>query len=191
MNLDYMEIISSYINLIRKEIEGLKLNHSQYFDAGILVAFRGEPSDYGQKKLMPSLFRNLEYLKKEHHLFELLCDFNFVSNNSSNIEKAIEAQHYTAISRMLDISFNSLVALYFACENKANENNNGYIFIFAFPEHYSPHSKYIEDFYTYMLDGRHIPYSKNFKVFSHSYSNDRIKAQKGGFIFFQARIIIQ
>nr|WP_305118459.1 hypothetical protein [Thomasclavelia cocleata] len=56
---------------------------------------------------------------------------------------------------------------------------------FCFPEYYSPHSNYIEDFYTDILSSKKIKtYFKNFKVFSHSYSNERIKAQSGGFIFF-------
>ena len=81
--------------------------------------------------------------------------------------------------------FDVLVALYFACTHP--DEHDGYVYVFAFPEHYSPHSKYIEEFYTNVLEGKHIAYSRNFKVFSHSVTNDRIKAQKGGFIFFPGK----
>lgn len=176
-----MKNIDEYIKEIKDAVTVLKECHQQYYDSEILVAYRGESRDYMKTRLMPSLFRESAYPHKEAHLFELFCDYNMVSNNASNIEKAIEAQHYASISRMLDISFNTLVALYFAC----NDNyHDGHVYVFAFPEHYSPHSNYIEEFYTNVLAGRHIAYSKNFKVFSHSYTNDRIKAQKGGFIFF-------
>lgn len=46
-------------------------------------------------------------------------DFDLVNAKAENIEKAIDAQHYIAISRMLDISFSVLTALYFACESEA------------------------------------------------------------------------
>ena len=115
----------------------------------------------------------------------MFCDYNIVDPKASNIEKAIETQHYASISRMLDISFDVLVALYFACTHP--DEHDGYVYVFAFPEHYSPHSKYIEEFYTNVLEGKHIAYSRNFKVFSHSVTNDRIKAQKGGFIFFPGK----
>ncbi|MEG1060361.1 MAG: FRG domain-containing protein [Oscillospiraceae bacterium] len=176
-----MQCIADYVEKIRNEIAILQAQHDKYFDTKLLFAYRGESRDYGATQLMPSLFRDSKQVHKEHHLFELLCDYNIVSSEASNVEKAIEAQHYAAISRMLDISFNALVALYFAC---SDIERSGYLFVFAFPEHYSPHSKYVEDFYTNMLSKKHIPYSRNFKVFSHSFSNDRIKAQKGGFIFF-------
>ena len=64
----------------------------------------------------------------------------------------------------------------FAC--KGNENENGIIYIFCFPEHYSPHSQYIEEFYTHILNDKNISYSSNFKVISHSHSNKRKKSPK-------------
>ncbi len=179
-----MKGIEDYIKEIRDSVDALTKRHRQFLRTEPLVAYRGEPRDFGDTKLVPSLFRDSSYVAKEAHLFELFSDFLLVSKGASNIEKAIEAQHYAAISRMLDISFDVLVALYFACGDKDNDNDDGFLYAFAFPEHYSPHSKYIEDFYDDILSGKHIAYARNFKVFSHSLSNDRIRAQKGGFIFF-------
>lgn len=50
-------------------------------------------------------------------------------------------------------------------------------------------AQYIEDFYKNILeeDINDLVYSGNFKVISHSYSNDRIRAQMGGFIFFSGK----
>lgn len=176
--------LAQYINEIKKKVNTLSGYHQAFLNREPLIAFRGESKEYGITKLTPSLFRERTYVEKEEHLFELFCDYSIVSKTASNVEKAIETQHYASISRMLDISFDVLVALYFAC---ANVEEDGYIYIFAFPEHYSPHSKYVEDFYTNILEGKHIAYSRNFMVFSHSYSNERIKAQKGGFIFFPGK----
>lgn len=177
--------LPAYITQIKEKVAELSSRHRAFLKTEPLIAFRGESNDYGDTKLTPSLFRDSSYVAKESHLFELFCDYNIVEPKASNIEKAIETQHYASISRMLDISFNVLVALYFACTHP--DEHDGYVYVFAFPEHYSPHSKYIEEFYTNVLEGKHIAYSRNFKVFSHSVTNDRIKAQKGGFIFFPGK----
>lgn len=177
--------LPAYITQIKEKVAELSSRHRAFLKTEPLIAFRGESNDYGDTKLTPSLFRDSSYVAKESHLFELFCDYNIVDPKASNIEKAIETQHYASISRMLDISFDVLVALYFACAHP--DEHDGYVYVFAFPEHYSPHSKYIEEFYTNVLEGKHIAYSRNFKVFSHSFTNDRIKAQKGGFIFFPGK----
>lgn len=172
-----------YLSEIMKVVEELGDRHSQKFDSKPLIAFRGESRDFAETKLMPSIFRNSSYVSKEKYLFELLCDYELIGYEKRNIDKAIETQHYVAISRMLDVTFNAAVALYFSCINDIE--NDGFVYIFCFPEYYSPHSNYIEDFYTDILSSKKIKtYFKNFKVFSHSYSNERIKAQSGGFIFF-------
>lgn len=185
MDENNVSCLAKYIDFIKKSVIELSDRHRIFLNKDPLIAFRGEPQDYGDTKLTPSLFRESGYVAKEVHLFELFCDYNIVARTASNIEKAIETQHYASISRMLDITFDVLVALYFACAHPGE--NDGFVYVFAFPEHYSPHSKYIEDFYTNVLEGKHIAYSRNFKVFSHSYTNDRIKAQKGGFIFFPGK----
>lgn len=177
--------LPAYITQIKEKVAELSSRHRAFLKTEPLIAFRGESNDYGDTKLTPSLFRDSSYVAKESHLFELFCDYNIVDPKASNIEKAIETQHYASISRMLDISFDVLVALYFACTHP--DEHDGYVYVFAFPKHYSPHSKYIEEFYTNVLEGKHIAYSRNFKVFSHSVTNDRIKAQKGGFIFFPGK----
>lgn len=174
--------LSDYLGKILDNVESLYNRHTIKFESEPLIAFRGESQDYGKTKLMPSIFRDSSYISKEKHLFELMCDYELISHDKRNIDKAIETQHYIAISRMLDITFNATVALYFAC---LDETSDGYVYTFSFPEYYSPHSNYVEDFYNNILEyGESKTYFKNFKVISHSYSNDRIKAQSGGFIFF-------
>lgn len=177
-------IVHEYITKINEELSKLEEKHKICKADDLLIAFRGEPRDFHETSLMPSIFRNDGVVQKEKYLFELENDFNLVSSSATNIEKAIESQHYIAISRMLDITFNCLIGLYFACSNSEYENDDGVFYIFSFPKYYSPHSNYIEKFYTDMLDEKYLPYSQNFKVFSHTYSNERIRAQSGGFIFF-------
>lgn len=178
--------LSKYLEQVENNIEGLKERNIGVFNAKCLFAFRGESKDYKETKLMPTLFRDNSYVPKEKYLFDLLHDYNVISGDKYKyIEKIIDAQHYVAITRMLDITFNVLVAFYFACIS--NKRDKGYVYIFCFPEYYSPNSTYIEKFYSEILKGNNLIYSKNFKVVSHSFSNDRIKAQMGGFILFQGR----
>ena len=183
--------IINYLNVIFEATQEMRNLYACKQYTNPLIAFRGEPKDYGGTKLMPSIFRDATLVAKEKHLFELICDYELIDYRKRNIDKAIETQHYVSISRMLDITFNSAVALYFAClyDHISDAKTDGYIYIFCFPEYYSPHSNYIEDFYDDVLNSKSTKsYFKNFKVFSHSYSNDRIKAQSGGFIFFPGEV---
>lgn len=70
--------------------------------------------------LQPSLFRNENWLKNERAMYnELLinCPDDFEKCHS-HLEKLVEMQHYGLPTRLLDITRNPLVALYFACESK-------------------------------------------------------------------------
>lgn len=183
--------IFEYLSKIGTEIKKLEQKHYRHYNNKLLIAFRGESQDFGKTKLMPSMFRESEYIYKENYLFDLFCDLGLIDNDDKWIDKATETQHYAALSRMLDITFDCLVALYFACcsDNEGNNAKDGYVYIFGFPEYLSPHSKFIEQLYESVLNPeKNIMFQKNFLVFSESHANERIKAQKGGFIFFPSQI---
>ena len=168
--------LAKYLQKIAEMVEKIEQRNIKSGYNDILIAFRGESKDYKETKLMPSLFRNPEYVKKEPLLFELLGDYNVVKNtNMREIEKAIEAQHFVEISRNLDITFNVLPSLYFACKSK--EFEDGRLYIFGFPKYFSPHSNYIENVYKKVLEGENIVYDKNFRVMTHGQNNERMYAQ--------------
>ena len=113
----------------------------------------------------------------------MISDYKIVKNKElSNLSKAIEGQHFLELSRLLDITFSILPAIYFA--SSSNEKENGVVYIFKFPEAFSPSSSYINAYFDNIIERKRIPYNQNFRVLSHTQSNERIKSQSGGFILF-------
>ena len=87
-----------------------------------LISYRG----HGNKsfKLRPSIFRSAENRENEHILLRELVaahpeDF---SSDVSALEMLVLMQNYSLPTRILDVSFNPLVALYFACEPAKRRN---------------------------------------------------------------------
>lgn len=70
--------------------------------------------------LQPSIFRNEKWQRNERAMYnELLINCpNDFEKCHSHLEKLVEMQHYGLPTRLLDITLNPLVALYFACESK-------------------------------------------------------------------------
>ncbi|MCT7610016.1 FRG domain-containing protein [Aliarcobacter butzleri] len=100
----------------------------------IEIFYRGH-SDKDRYKLEPSLFRkdeegNYLYLENEDKLYRELIASNpseFLSDKYT-IDILMRMQHYSLPTRLLDITSNSLIALYFAC--KSNLDKKGEIIIF-------------------------------------------------------------
>ncbi|MEG0158330.1 MAG: FRG domain-containing protein [Carnobacterium sp.] len=158
-------------------------------DEKSILAYRGESQDFGETKLLPSMYRDKMEITDEINFFDLLKDYSIIDGQQNNLtQKAIAAQHYIQTSRFLDITFNMLVAIYFA----TNPNNkDGYFYIFCFPKYFSPSSNYIENYYQDMITdgGEYLILKNNFKVITQSFYNDRMKMQNGGFIFFPSEAI--
>lgn len=100
--------------------------------------FRGEHKDFLETALVPNVFRSSSYQRYETDiLLELIANAPENFSNKTTFEQLVLAQHYGAPTRLLDISSNPLIALFFACENYSDKNSiesDGIIYRFVVSE---------------------------------------------------------
>ena len=94
------------------------------------IFYRGQSdTDY---KLIPSVFRGGVKGKEQKIYLKVLaeCSIEF-DKNIRHIDIISKMQHYGVPTRLLDVTTNALVALYFACDDKNNHNKDGCVYIFT------------------------------------------------------------
>ncbi|MDU4846720.1 FRG domain-containing protein [Clostridium neonatale] len=189
--------VSDYIEKILKLIS----NKEDKFT----LVYRGEDKVHA-KPCEPNIFRK-DYLFRnkffEKNLFEEMRA-NRITEGKTYLERAIDAQHDEFPSRLLDVSYNSLIALYFAVtpyyhekediydKNEKNSNeNNGCVYVFFIEKFFCPSGDIINKVYDELINRNeksfltHPIFQKNHKLIDHIKINKRIIAQQGAFILFQ------
>ena len=91
-------------------------------EAGTQTFYRG----YANKdwSLLPSIFRTPNGVEKEHLLFRDMVahEPQSFSECKSALDYLVQMQHYGLPTRLLDMTMNPLVALYFACQSVGDVN---------------------------------------------------------------------
>ncbi|ART79543.1 FRG domain-containing protein [Oceanisphaera avium] len=103
-------------------------------DEGCEVFYRGHSSKK-RYKLEPSLFRkdedgNYLYKDNEHVLYRelLVSNSNDFQSDVYTLDSLVRMQHYSLPTRLLDITSNPLIALYFACKSSLDEDGEVVVF---------------------------------------------------------------
>ena len=93
------------------------------------VFYRGHSSNKYQME--PSLFRrsadgSYPYRDIEDLIYRELLSHNYLEflNDHLTFDKLVRMQHFSLPTRLLDITSNPLIALYFACKNNNNEDGD-------------------------------------------------------------------
>ena len=119
-----------------------------------ICVFRGEPDTY-PTPCKPFLFRSDILAKNkffEKNLFGSMRQNKFTGERCY-LDNAIDAQHGEFPSRLLDVSYNCLIALYFAVtpfyhhEEEEYDDRDGMVFVFFANEVFSPSSPNIIENY--------------------------------------------
>lgn len=100
--------IEEFLNVLKKLTPSLEED----------LYFRGHADE--KFSLIPSVYRNKGWKKSEDILFKemvLKCAAEF-KDQDSTFQMLVKMQHYSLPTRLLDITANPLVALYFACAEK-------------------------------------------------------------------------
>lgn len=183
------------VNSVSRFIEEINAKVSKYKKMyphnDSVVVFRGESFDYQHTACMPNIFRTEDIKnnkKLEKTLFDEMAAQGIVSK-SDYLTSAINAQHGGFPSRLLDVTYNALTALYFATEANSldKSDSKAYIYIFYVNNIFTTSSEEAIAHYNRAIDlsnTREKAYYFNHKLIDHSKLNKRIIAQQGAFILF-------
>lgn len=200
-------LVNSYIRLFLENVKAFERNNAQ---GNRKLMYRGQTNYHDP--VCPSVFRGKTLPKETQMVRELkrIAPHEFTTC-FSQLECLIKMQHYLLPTRLLDVTFNPLVALYFASIDDKNKNQPGVIYSFSDYVHscdetiiernallstYSGSSpkellEHINE-KSNLLNNDGSPNTEEIKrLFGEKYhaivpplNNERIKRQQGGFLLF-------
>lgn len=115
----------------RDLISYLKLMYELADDPTGPRCYRGQSDNSWEVK--PSVMRGIKPDAENQILSELLVEApHEFGSDKSMFDKLVRAQHYSLPTRLLDVTLNPLVGLYFACNEKEHWEKDGVVRIFEF-----------------------------------------------------------
>jgi hypothetical protein len=121
--------LSSRIHSLAEYLEALA-SVKQGKEAGISLYYRGQVEK--TLRLLPSIYRTSERIRHEQKItHDALCDApRSFARCKYTVERLQMMQHYNNPTRLMDITRNPLVALYFACCDGSEQQREGVIHFF-------------------------------------------------------------
>lgn len=121
--MDTIRSVSEYLECLSK----IKMEPKTTFSVGCFTLFRGQANV--NWLLSPSLYRQNLFEAENLLLTEIkhICPNEFGDNRFDSL---VKMQHFGMPTRLLDVTTNPLVSLYFACESSEQSNEDGIVYIF-------------------------------------------------------------
>lgn len=162
-----IENVTKYLSFINKV-----LKKDDIHKKGEESFFRGQAS-FGWK-LLPSIYRNDKWIENEDLMIkEMIRRFPDFLNDDKRIEVLTKLQHYGLPTRLLDLTENPLTALFFACDDKDSEDEDGRIYYF------SPTEREIK--YT---GSDLVTILSNISKMDGNFGSENLEDEKGRFLWF-------
>lgn len=139
---DRIESVSDYIDIVTREQKNILKEDSCVNN---FLLFRGQGDSY---PLLPSIARNRNnnnLIFNEKAIIDSMQRLKpeIFKKEYSAVDTLALLQHYGIPTRLLDVTENALVALYFACEDE-NAKHDGVVYIFKDNEFSLENSRIIE-----------------------------------------------
>ena len=99
-----------------------------------VLYYRGHSNSTYQ--LSPSIYRDQNWIENEDILYKeivLKCPNDF-REQENTFQMLVKMQHYSLPTRLLDVTANPLIGLYFACSEGKNSSEDGEVVIFKIPK---------------------------------------------------------